>query len=114
MIDVERFEDGRYLFETREIIRKLVGEPTTRLVCAHGDDDPVIGVFEVPGGCVALPGVDVQPLCMHHRMSDGSFNGMRLIIDLSMNPGWLEQMGDNPDFIMVEEGGEFTLKENPA
>jgi hypothetical protein len=107
MLNIEELNERGYRQETVEFIKRLISEPTARLVCAHGDTDPVVGIYEVPSGCVALPGVEVQPLCAHHRWSDGSFYGMIPIVDLSLNPGWLEYIGDKPDLALAigDDGG---------
>lgn len=101
-----------YLPETQAIIDQLLQDPTIRLRCAHGclGDDP-IAVYEVPRGCVALPGVQTQPLCQHHRKSNGSFEGMISVIDLSIGAGWSQHMGEAPDYWMHEDPatGEISM-----
>lgn len=113
MLGIEKLSGREYRPETLDLIRRLIAEPTAKLVCAHGDTDPVIGIYEVPMGCIALPGIEVQPLCMHHRASDGSFEGMIPIVDLSMNPGWLAYIGDEPDLaLVVREDGIAIIEES--
>lgn len=113
MLNIESLNGRGYKPETLEYIIRLVHDSTTKLVCAHGDDDPVVGLYEVSSGCVALLGVEVQPLCMHHRASDGSFEGMVCVVDLSLSTGWLEYTGDKPDFsLKMNERGDYELAEN--
>jgi hypothetical protein len=100
----------RYLPETLKIIEMLIRNPTQRLVCAHGDDSAVVGLYEVPGGCVALPGVETQPLCDHHRLSDGSFEGMIPIIDLSIDMWWGNRIGEKPDFYVTKTSEGMEVK----
>jgi hypothetical protein len=91
-----------YFPETIDLLTQLEADPTIPLMCSHGGD-PAHGIFEVPRGCVALPGLETQCLCPQHVISDGSFEGMNLIVDLSVDAAWtrtelLRRRGDTPDY----------------
>jgi hypothetical protein len=109
-------ERREYRPQTLEWLEKLREDPTTPVNCVHNHVEGAVGIYEVPGGCVAWPGVEVQPLCQHHRNSDGSFEGMIPVIDLSINGGWAKAYGDEFDFYSVrdEETGEISIVEAAA
>lgn len=103
-------EQYSYFPATQAIIDQLSGSPTTPFTCSHGGE-PAIGVYEVPQGCVALPGLETQLLCPQHILTDGSFEGKRLVVDLSLNGAWSKHRGDMPDFWMrqEQEGGPIEM-----
>jgi hypothetical protein len=84
--------------ETLAIIEALRTAPTTPLSCAHGDGSPAVAVYDVPEGCVAIPGVETQPICPQHHNTDGSFHGMFLVIDLTVDKQWSQHTGEEPPF----------------
>lgn len=100
-----------YFPETLVIIEQLRENPTIPFTCAHGDEEGAVGIYEVPSGCIALPGVQTQPLCQHHRWSDGSFEGMIPIVDLTINGAWSGRFGDEFDYYIASnpETGELYL-----
>lgn len=92
-----------YFPETLDILDQLSADPTTPFKCSHGGGEPAVGIFEVPRGCVALPGLRTQALCPQHVESDGSFEGMRLIIDLSVNGMWSSVTETTPDYRIMQD-----------
>ncbi|HEY4963864.1 MAG TPA: hypothetical protein VIH90_04175 [Candidatus Saccharimonadales bacterium] len=88
-----------YFPETRALVDALHEDPKIALECSHGGEFAV-GVYEVPRGCVALPGLETQKLCPQHILTDGSFEGMHLVVDLSLDAAWSKQHGWIPDYWM--------------
>lgn len=89
--------------EMQRLIERLRVDPTIAFSCAHNHDDAAVVICYVPQGCVALPGLEVQPLCPQHQSSNGSFNGMKVVIDLSVDGAWSEFYGGKPDFIIKKD-----------
>lgn len=90
--------------ELARLVEILRLEPTKLFKCAH----PIcpyyaVCVFYVPRGCVALPGLEVQPLCPQHIETDGSFEGMYPYIDLTLNAQLSLERGYNPEYCIVKE-----------
>ncbi len=101
-----------YFSETRAMIELLRADATTPFTCAHQDSSPAVAIYEVPRGCVALPGLQTQALCPQHVMTDGSFEGMFMVVDLSIGSLWSEHMGERPDFyITADKSGHLILAE---
>ena len=110
-----RIENGRltkqdvYFPETVSILGQLLLEPSADITCSHGGE-PAMAICEVPEGCVALDGLQAQALCEQHIDTDGSFKGMRLIVDLSTNADWSRVTQSQPDFCIMGDGtGEVKL-----
>ncbi len=99
-----------YFPETQAIIDDLSADSTLAFECSHGLE-LAVGIYEVPRGCVALPGLETQALCVHHVMSNGSFEGMSIVVDLSIGAGWSKNTGEEPDYWMSRnpETGEITM-----
>lgn len=115
MTELERpeGEPSSELFpETQALIERLRENPTTPFECSHGGE-PAVGIYEVPRGCVALPGVETQCLCPQHVITNGSFEGMTLIVDLSIDAEWSKHERDTPMywFHRDKKTGEIALLE---
>jgi len=91
-------EQQRYSEEMLALVEQLRENPRTAFYCAHPDSSPAVAIYEVPRGCVALPGLETQPLCQQHVLTDGSFEGMRMVVDLSIDGAWSKYRGQVPDF----------------
>ena len=89
-----------YFPETLELLGILASDPTHDFRCSHGDNSPAVGIYEVPGGCVALPGLQTQSLCPQHVVTNGSFEGMRLVVDLSEGGVWSSYQDVVPDYFI--------------
>jgi len=87
--------------ETQVMLQALRDDPTLELYCAHDDGARAVVLCDVPRGCVALPGVQAQPLCHHHWASNGSFEGMDAVVDLSLDGEWSKQFGVTPLFTLM-------------
>jgi hypothetical protein len=54
-------------------------EPTKCCLC----DDEAVAIYDMPRGCVARPGLTVQPLCAHHERKMTPIGGrVELLKDL--------------------------------
>lgn len=95
-----------YFSETEAIIEQLTDDPTIAFECLHGDG-PAVGIYDVPGGCVAWPDTETQALCPQHVLTDGSFEGMFLVIDLSLNAAWSKYLisrgGCVADYVIMRD-----------
>jgi hypothetical protein len=91
-----------YYPETQKILDRLRDDPTIAFECSHGGE-PAVGIYEVPRGCVALPGLETQALCPHHIISNGSFEGMFPVVDLSINAAWSVYRREEPDYCIMED-----------
>ncbi len=80
MMPSDRYEHGvessPYYPATQALIDLVRNDPKHDFRCSHGDGEGAVGIYEVPRGCVALPGLETQTLCQSHRYGDGSFEGM--------------------------------------
>jgi len=113
MTGMGKYEFGNpdtYYPDTQVLIDALFQDPTLPFECSHGGE-PAIGVYEVPTGCVALPGLETQTLCPQHVITNGSFAGMRLVVDLSVDAAWSIHRGEIPDYCIVGDpaSGEFAM-----
>ena len=109
---VERLEGNlkKYRRETAELISRLFSDPSMRVMCLHGDSDAV-GIYEVPDGCVAFPGVETQPLCLQHRISDGSLQDTMIpVVDLSLDGTLARHLGEKFDLTMTQGDSGPELK----
>ncbi len=97
-----------YYPETQKILDRLGEDPTIAFECSHGGE-PAVGIYEVPRGCVALPGLETQALCPHHIISNGSFEGMFPVVDLSVNAAWSEYNREEPDYCIMEDAASGKL-----
>jgi len=108
----ERLDKGgkEYYPATAAIIARLGIDPTEPFECSHGGE-PAAGIYEVPKGCVALPGLETQALCPQHVLTDGSFEGMHLVVDLSVNAEWSRRCEVEPDYCILAdpESGALAL-----
>lgn len=95
-------EPRSYYPITQEIIEGLKENPTASFECLF-EDGPAVGIYELPGGCVAFPGVETQALCPQHVCTDGSFHGMYPVVDLSIDAAWSDHRGEVPDFYMQKD-----------
>lgn len=104
LTDGERLVEGsaRYYPATQAIIDSLREDASAGFSCLHGDGR-ADGIYEVPRGCIVFPGVETQALCVHHVMSDGSFEGMTFVVDLSPNAAWSAWIRSTPDYYMAED-----------
>lgn len=108
--EYEPISEGRdYYPETTEIIERLRLDPTIGFECSHGGE-PAVGIYEVPRGCVALPGLETQALCPQHIITDGSFEGMFPIVDLSVDAAWSEHIEQTPDYCIMRNSTTGELK----
>ncbi len=100
----------KYFPETQAILDRLSEDPTIAFECIHGGE-PAVGIYQVPLGCVAFPGRETQALCPQHVHTDGSFEGMVPIVDLSIDAKWSEHIGEEPDYCIMKnpETGELAL-----
>ncbi|HUD06498.1 MAG TPA: hypothetical protein VMR34_01295 [Candidatus Saccharimonadales bacterium] len=101
--DKEPSVEGEYYTETQRLIDLVRTDPHQDFTCSHGDGDGAVGIYEVPKGCVALPGRETQTLCAQHRVSDGSFEGIHLVVDLSIDGGWSRHFGEEPDMYIIRD-----------
>lgn len=108
-VSLEEATKRGYMKETLEFIERLVADPALEALCVHGDLEKAVGLYEVPGGCVALPGLEVQTLCPQHVISDGSFEGMLPIIDLTLNGVWGDQSETQFDMGLTWDEGDVLL-----
>lgn len=95
--------------ETQLLLDQLIEDPTTPFMCVHDHGSPAVVLCDVPEGCAALPGIQAQPLCEQHYTSDGSFEGMAVVADLSINGGLRELLGIRPLFIIEEDPSDGSL-----
>ena len=105
-------EGNTYYPETQVLIDSLLANPVQGFGCSL-DGSPAVGVYEVPGGCVALPGLETQTLCPQHVLTDGSFDGMHCVVDLSVNAAWSIYRKQEPDYCMFKDTdtGEISMLE---
>lgn len=98
-----------YFPETQAIIDRLLEDPTAAFDCIHGDG-PAVEIAEVPQGCVAFPGVETQALCPQHILTDGSFEGIYPVVDLTIDAVWSRAMDAQPDYCITGNAGTGQLK----
>jgi hypothetical protein len=53
-------------------------DPTCCCLC----DDEAVAIYYMPKGCIARPGLTVQPLCAQHENKAQPCAGMELLKDL--------------------------------
>ena len=106
----ESSEQPVYFPETQAIIDRLTEDPTLAFECIHGGE-PAVEIAEVPEGCVAFPGQQTQALCPQHVLTDGSFEGMHTVVDLSIDAAWSKRMDMQPDYCIARNPttGELRL-----
>ncbi len=94
-------KEVQYFPETLAALEVLRANPSTIFMCIHGIERAV-GIYEVYEGCVAFPGVQTQALCGQHDITNGSIDGMDVVVDLSPNAQWSEVRGNRPDFCLMQ------------
>ena len=96
------------------VVDKFRKEPRTTLKCIHDIcGDSAVCVFFVPQGCVALPGVEVQPLCLQHIETDGSLAWLYPYFDLTINARLSIDRGYEPEFCIIQEGNDRNIRVIP-
>ena len=105
----ESNEKRVYFPETQAIIDLLTEDPTIAFECIHGGE-PAVEIAEVPEGCVAFPGQQTQALCGQHVLTDGSFEGMHTVVDLSIDAAWSKRMDMHPDYCIARNPETGVLK----
>ena len=88
--------------EMTEAIELLRLDPSVAFQCAHDHDEAAVAICDVPKGCVALPGLETQALCPQHLSSNGSFEGMAIVVDLDGGI-WSAYFGANPSFVVRKD-----------
>ena len=105
----EASEKREYFPETQAIIDSLTENPTLAFECIHGGE-PAVEIAEVPEGCVAFPGVQTQALCGQHVLTDGSFEGMHTVVDLSIDAAWSKRMDVQSDYCIARNPATGELR----
>ncbi len=66
-------------------------EAVKALKCRYECDDPPIGIYHTPEGCVCWPD-PVQALCIHHAVRVQSEGSIDLLVDLTVDGAWARHL----------------------